>query len=169
MAFSLLGVRSSVFQRCRIYAADDRLEERVYTLSHLEVTRLFFDEATCATVHRIRGWPTIIVLSFLLLWMIIGLFAIGPEPGVRVVLAILFVIFAAALLYLIVSPIHRLVMRTRDQEMTIDLPRSPRKREERIRRLAEAVTAYQSRMAPAPPATPAGPEGFPAPGTPSGP
>jgi hypothetical protein len=148
----LLGRRNAAFQRYRVLLFEDRMEEVSMTLGSLEVSRLFFDEAAYATVHRMRNWPHVLamgVLAAIPAAMAIG-FAVSSTGIERTIWVLCWSLLALFLLgwlaYLVLYPPHQLVVRAPDQKFSVLLPR--RKGERIIQRLVQAVEAYQAAHAP---------------------
>ena len=143
----ILATWSDLVQRHRALLREDRVEDLTFSLVHAEVGRLFFDEATCATVHPKPAWPAVLAAATgALLCFGIGA-ATYPEPIAATVFGSLVTLLAVAAALVAVFPNYQLTIHTPDQTMTITLGRRRGRREEALRRFTEAVRAWQEKGA----------------------
>ena len=142
-----LATWSDSLQRHRALLREDRVEDLTYSLLHAEVGRLFFDEATCATVHPKPAWPAVLtgVLCFFIFFGIA--LSMHSEPAFAATWGGIGLLLTLVALMAAVFPNHQLTIRTADQTMTITLGRRKARREEVLRRLTEAVRAWQEKGA----------------------
>lgn len=152
------GAGGLLVQASRYVLREDRLEELATASASWEVTRLFFDEATCATVHRKRERLTIAVSIAVTVIFLLLAFGFSWNSSARdplwIVSVSIWLPLAAVTAGLAASvalrPRRVLVVRARDQTMEVLLPRGARKREKAIRDLVETIETYQRAHAPAP-------------------
>jgi len=150
----LLGKKSSSVQVFRYVLWEDRIEQVASMLFATEVTRLFFDELTSATVHRHRPlvWITIWSLAFLTAAGSLALLFLFPSRTFEPVMTFFAIV---GLLVLVVSlpgalPRHRMVVHAPGQSFDFSLSLLPGRREAAIRRFIEAVEQHQAEPQEAP-------------------
>jgi hypothetical protein len=135
----ILGKRAGLAQRYRLVLREDRVDEIAATIGSAEITRLFFDEVACATVHRAPAWPGVTIWGMLALgWAILGLAVREVGPFVGTVICGAPAVIAAA------YPRFVLTLHAPNQAMWTLVSRWPRRRERAMARLFEAIRAYQT-------------------------
>jgi hypothetical protein len=166
-----VGRRSNLIELTRLVVHPDRVEQLSYSLFGLEVRRLFFDELSCATVHR--RFATWVELAFAGIALLVGLVLAGvglwqrwPMMVAGGGLALL--TFLSLLLAAWLEPPHELTVWADRRSLRTLLPRRTEARERALQHLLRAVEGYQRRhasqpgrrapVAPAPAPPPAGPD-----------
>jgi hypothetical protein len=155
-----VGTRSFVAVRYRMLLFEDRVEEVGGTPLGLEIRRLFFDEAQCATVHRTSTALEVVAGAFCALLFAAGavLAHLGDLWLGSFLLSLLAVVAVGYAVHGVVRPAYVLVLRTADQHLETRLPRDSGRRAEVVGRVARTIERYQAQHAPpgsaAPPAEP---------------
>lgn len=150
----IIGKRYSSVQVFRYVLWEDRLEQVASMLFATEVTRLFFDELTSATVHRHRPlvWITIWSLAFLTAAGSIALLYLFPSRTFEPVMA--FCATAGLVVAVVSLPValtrDRMVVHAPGQSFDFNLPLLPGRREAAIRRFIDAVEQHQAEPQEAP-------------------
>jgi hypothetical protein len=154
-----IGRQSNLIELTRLVVHPDRLEQLSYSVFGLEVRRLFFDELSCATVHR--RFATWVELAFAGLAALLGLVLTGVGLWQRWAMMVAagglgLLTFLGLLLAARLEPPHELVVWADRRCLRTLLPRRADARERAIRHLIRAVESHQRLRAPrpAPPAAP---------------
>ena len=150
----IIGKRYSSVQVFRYVLWEDRLEQVASMLFATEVTRLFFDELTSATVHRHRPlvWITIWSLAFLTGAGSLAMAVLAPMGVLESVMAVFatFGIVVSVVSLPAALPRDRMVVHAPGQSFDFNLPLLPGRREAAIRRFIDAVEQHQAEPQEAP-------------------
>jgi hypothetical protein len=151
----LLGRRAGTLQRHQVLLFEDRMEDMALRLDGLEVRRLFFDEAQCATVHRRRPILELITGTLVSLVLVIGAYLARTAPPMAISFGAAGLVTALFTALAVVYPRHLLVVRAPDQKLEIPLSRWAARRKRTLQRVVDAIAEYQDRHAAAVVAPPA--------------